>query len=225
MFRQMISGCFALLVAATPAWSVIVPYTEDFSSDAADWRDGGGVNLSTWEAAGGVGGGSYVSESWDFGNNLEDDAVVLFRGHAAFNSSGSAFVGDWVGSGVDAFSMWVHHDAGVPLEMYARFATPFNFPGAVGVPFGFVPSGVWTEITIPITPTSPNIIYEGAFGLNEVFGNLGNIQVAMNVPASLAGSSTVVQFGLDQPTITPEPAAILTLGMGALAIGRRRRAH
>ena len=55
----------ALLAAVAGAISqsafATVPYTENFTTDAANWRDGAGAASATWVASGGPDGSSYIT--------------------------------------------------------------------------------------------------------------------------------------------------------------------
>src|SRR5262249_8388056 len=109
--------CFALLAAVAGAFSqsafATVPYTENFTTDAASRRDGAGTASANWVASGGPDGSSYITTSASAFFLDDGDPVVLFRGQDGFNSSTDAFVGNWISSGINQFSMWVRHDAPV----------------------------------------------------------------------------------------------------------------
>src|SRR5687767_4199334 len=88
------------LVAAPPivpaAAGTIVPFTENFSSDAANWYDSGATAPVDWLAAGGPDGSSHVSTTFNFvdqtpGLPFPNNAVNLFRAQDEFDSSGGAF--------------------------------------------------------------------------------------------------------------------------------------
>lgn len=226
-FRQRI---FSVASTVAAVWSVagvqaaVVPFTEDFSADNAAWKDAAGADL-TYVAAGGPDGGSFVTGSFSFDAANANDPMTLIRGQDNFDSSADAFVGNWISDGVTQFSAWVRHDAPMPLPMFARFATPVNFPGAAGIQFAPVLPNIWTLLTINIGPASPQIVYEGPGAtFNSVFGNVGNIQIGVSVPGVLAGSSQPLTIELDKPTITPEPASLGMLAAGALMLLRRRGA-
>jgi len=220
-YYVMTTTLAALLVAAS-AHAATVPLTEDFAADNANWKDAASADL-VFVGAGGPDGSSFVTGTAGFVSANENDFVSVIRGQDSFDSSGDAFVGDWISDGVTQFTAWVRHNAPFPLPMFARFATPVNFPGAAGIQFAPVLPNTWTQLTIPINTTTPQIIYEGPGATyNSVFGNIGNIQIGVQVPAGLAGFTPPVTFDLDQPTITPEPATLGLLLAGGLALLRRR---
>src|SRR5689334_12276662 len=106
---------FALLAAVAGVVSqsafASVPYTENFTTDAANWRDGAGATSATWVASGGPDGSSHITTTASAFFLDDGDPVVLFRGQDGFDSSGDAFVGNWISSGINQFSFWVKHDA------------------------------------------------------------------------------------------------------------------
>jgi hypothetical protein len=214
------------LAACAPAMALTVPFTENFTADPAGWRMRDSVTPLTWQSSGGPDAGSYSSTTFNFQNSSVStmSGPIMFRGHDAFDASGDAFVGNWLTGGVTSLSAFVRHDAGVPLTFFTRFATPANSPAVVGLSSSPVPSGVWTQFTIPIGFGNP-YIYEGppsqAF-FNSVFGNIGNLQLGVMVPAELAGLNQVFNFDLDQVSIVPEPAAGLLLLAGFIGLGFRR---
>lgn len=199
------------------------PFTEEFVSDAAGWRDIDGLDTLTWVATGGFDGGSYVSTTWTVPDPLPAFGATLFRAQDEFGSSGGAFEGNWISDAhVKAFSFRLRHDGSEAIDVFARFSGPANFPGAAGVPFFSIEPDAWTEITIPIFDGSPNLIFEGP-GLTfaDVFANIGHVQVGIIPTADLIGES--ITFDLDKVSITPAPAAWVPLGLALVAARRRRR--
>ena len=55
---------------------------------------------------------------------------MIFRAPTR-HASGDAFVGDWLTGGVHTISAWFYQETGETLTPFIRFATSFNFPGAV----------------------------------------------------------------------------------------------
>ena len=218
VFTTLASVCVLAGVAAVSG--ATVPFTEDFDTGVSNWRDANSLDTLSWFAAGGPDGGAYVSTSYLVPDPIPPFGAILFRGHDAFDSSGDNFVGDWITVGVSEFSFWVRHDALSPLAIFARFATAANFPGAVGISFEPVLPNVWTEIVIPIFDGSPNIILEG-FPFGDVFSNIGNVQIGINVTADLIGQTIIVD--LDKASITPSPGTLPLLCLAAMGCRRRRR--
>jgi MYXO-CTERM domain-containing protein len=218
-----VAGAFSQSAFAT------VPYTENFTSDAANWRDGAGAAFANWVASGGPDGSSYITTTASAYFLDDGDPVVLFRGQDGFNSSADAFVGDWISSGINQFSMWVRHDAPVSLDFFVRFATAGNFPGTAADHEVLITPNTWTKISYEIDPSHINeyLLPEGPPSFyTSTFSNLGNIQVGYSVPAGFGTVNQSFNFSLDQLSInTPEPAsAFLAMGLAAIAFMRRRRA-
>jgi hypothetical protein len=215
----------ALALTSGGASATTVPFTEDFASGPANWFNAPGTQVLAWETTGGPDGGSFVSTPFSFVGSQANDTPVLFRGQDEFGSSGGAFVGNWLSDGVTQFAAMVRHDGVAPLNFFARFSSPFNFPGATAVSFIPVMPNQWTPIIVPIDPSNPQFVsFEGSdFG--TVFSNIGHVQIGVSVPAGLAGATPMFNFGLDKVSIVPEPATVglLLAGIGAAAMRRARR--
>lgn len=223
-----VSNRFAVAFAATVlctsfvARAATVPFTETFSADAANWRNAGGTANVDWTATGGAGdGGAFANTTFNFVGSAANDTPILFRGQDEFGSSGGSFVGDWVTGGVTGFGASVRHDAGVPLNFFVRFASPANFPGANNVFFVPVQSGTWTDLFAALPNQS--LIFEGPLTYNQVFSNIGHVQIGVSVPGALAGADAGVRFDLDNVSIVPEPATLGLLAIGGLAAAVRAR--
>jgi hypothetical protein len=213
----------AALVVAAGAQAATVPFTEMFPNDAANWRDAGGGSLATWVASGGPANSPYITQATNV-NNANTGVVTAIRGSGAFSSSGGAFVGNWITDGVSTFSFDVRHNAPVPLNVAARFASAANFPGAVAVNFIPILPNTWTTVTFAISAANPQFVsFEGS-NFAGVFSSISNIQLAYSVPAGFEGSGLAIQFDADNISIVPAPgaAALLIGGMGVIV--RRRRA-
>lgn len=221
--RPLVLVCIAALSSAftnVTATAGVVAYTETFTSGSSNWYNGAGSAAVDWAPAGGPNGSAFATTALSFSALAEGDTPLLFRAHDEFSSSGSAFVGNWVASGVSGFEAFVRHDADVPLNFFVRFASPTNFPGANNIFFIPVAGDTWTNLAAALP--NPNLIFEGPFTYAQVFGNIGHIQIGISVPASIAGTDTTVHFGLDNVSVIPEPSSIALLGMGVAMLLRRR---
>jgi len=223
--RTPVTAAVLILTAASSAAraDLVLPFTEHFSADNANWFDQAGTSGVGWVASGGPGGGgdAYVTTALDFATANSGDPFALFRAQDEFNSSGGAFVGDWIAAGVSEFNMWVRHDAAEVIVFFTRFAGAANFPGANAIEFTPVAPNTWTQITFAILPDNPQFIFEGpASTFTSVFSAVGHVQVGINTPEGLAGGGTV-SFDLDVVSIIPAPGAIGLL-VSALLVGRRR---
>ncbi len=209
--------------AGTPARATIVPFTEDFSADSANWRDSGGVTPLAWFAAGGPDGGSFASGNFNFLSSSPSSTPAIFRAHDAYDSSGDAFVGNWIADGVDQFSVSVRHNAPTPLTFFTRFAPSANFPGAAAINLTSVLPNTWTSLVFPINAGNPLFQYEGpGVTFNSVFSSIGNVQIGV-ATGSLAGVNQSYTFDVDKASITPEPATAGLMFLGACLLMRRRR--
>ncbi len=215
----VVVGLSAVVVGHASA--ATVPFTETFAQNSANWFDTAGINPLGWEPSGGPGDSAFASTSSNFAGRAANAPVTLFRGQEEFNSSGNAFVGNWVTGGVSEFHASVAHETGVPVNFFVRFAGPTNNPGANHVFVIPVPSGVWTDLSVPL-PSGP-LIFEGPLTYPQVFGNIGHVQIGVSTPQSLAGVDTNFAFRVDNVGIVPEPASLTLLVLGAVVVLRQRK--
>lgn len=224
------SVCAALLVLLTStAGAVTVPFTEDFSANNSNWGKSPSVfTAADYVSTGGPtgAGDGFISNAFTFAGG--DLGQLVFRGQDNFNSSGNAFVGNWIGT-VNTLSFWIRQNSDTPLRVGIRMAVAgSSFPGANIVAQTPVQPNVWTLINIPISETpGAGYIYTGEGApLSAVTGNLGKIQILAQRETLAVG--TVVTFGVDKISIVPEPSSLVLAGFGLAAAGamvvRRRRA-
>ena len=219
-----------LLVDLSSAFAV-VPSTEDFPVDSANWRDSTGLPGSgalAFNAAGGPDGGSYASGTFAFADpNSAGDTVVLFRGQDEYGSSGGVFEGNWAADGIRKVTAQVRHDAPVPLNFFFRASGPFNFPGGVAVDFVPVLPNQWTEIDFTLNPGSPQFVSFEGMTWASIFNNVGHTQFGVSIPAALAGNPTTYTFDIDKISVNvPEPTTVSLAGLsmiGLLGFRRRRK--
>jgi hypothetical protein len=215
----------AMMLPVQGARATTVPFTEEFSSGPANWTNNASAPLS-WSASGGVADSAFAFGSFNFNATAANADVVTLRASQSAGASEGAFFGDWIADGVDEFQAFVRHDAPVPLTFFMRFASPFNFPGAVAINFVPVLPNQWTLVNVPIHPGNPQFVTFEGTDFTNVFDGIGNIQLGVRTPEALAGMNTSITFGIDSVSVVPEPAALALLGAGGLAVlgGRRRRA-
>lgn len=213
----LLATSFLLSTQAQAAPSV----TEEFDN-AANWVSGAFTAIQE-VGSGGVGNSSYVS--WEAGFDSLGQGTI-FRAHEAFDASGDAFVGDWLAEGYVQLSAYVRHNAPLPLNYFARLATPSNFPAAGVVSFIPVLPNTWTELSFNVQPSSPQIVtYEGS-DHQTIFSNIGNLQLFVEVPAGLESDPTLYRFDLDQVSVSvPEPATFFLLLAGSLTWLGIRNSH
>lgn len=222
------SSIVALAFVTSAASAAVSPFTENFAADSANWYNNNSSAPVGWSSSGGPDGSSYATTSFNFGSftpgvPIPGNTAVLFRAQDEFNSSGNALVGDWVAGGINELSFWVRHDAPEAVTFFARFATPANSPAWSGIGPAVAPN-VWTQVTLPLSIAT--LTYEGPPGagqtqFNNVFGNLGHVQIGA-FAQNLAGLNQDITFDLDQVSIVPAPAALAML-LPALFLNPRRR--
>jgi len=198
----------ALFAATTRAAALIVPFTEDFSTGNANWLTGSSVG-ATWSATGGVDDGGYISATVTM--TTTGFGAPLFRGNAASDASGDAFVGNWLSGGVTLFTAFIKHDATQALDIFARLDAGAG--SAASSVFFNVPANQWFQMSIPIVnaPTSfQSYGAAGPAGFSTVFANIQNVQIfaATNSPSGTYG------FSLDKVSSVPEPGILGMLGFG-----------
>ena len=221
----------ALLATASPTLAVAT-FTESFNSDNALWDSATRGVGATWVSSGGADGGGYITNDLDFSGNAHGDARSVIRAEVNFGpppsvASGGAFVGDWLADNVSSFSVSVRHNASVPLSYFARFADPVNFPGEFATTFTPILPNTWTEITFAINENNPQFVSFEGQSFSSVFDNIGDIQIGVSVPASLAGldDTITITFDIDSATVTtvPEPSIALLAVVGLAGLSRRKR--
>ena len=167
-------GTSLILIVVISCVSVgqVTNFTETFDGGDANWVNGQFGQLD-FVQMGGPDGSSFVSTSLDFefipdgsGMGGGQPTPVFFRGHDEFGASGGAFEGNWLTSNVDEVSFSFRHDLPVPVNAFARFSGPGNFPGALYVEFAPTFGNQWTDITVDIDEAS-FISFEGSdFGID-----------------------------------------------------------
>jgi hypothetical protein len=221
----------ALLASALTAGSALAvsTFTETFDTDASNWLDGVSA-APTWNASGGVGDSGHISYLAPFFNSgsggFGDPLRLMFRGNAADDASGGAFVGDWIADGVLTLSVAVRHNHSSALNLYTRIAG-FGGAGAslANSAIYTIAPDTWTTITIPITDANPPFVSYGASNFEGVFSNVQNLQIGLYLPANTDFAALRMDLD-DVAVLVPEPASLgmVGLGLGTLMLGRRRRA-
>lgn len=237
----LISAVFVLALNSSFVSADVVDFTETFAFDPlafnSNWRgpDAAGNDLLTRVESGGPDGSAFVSFESSFADFPDGSGMgggqptpVLFRGQQNFDSSGGAFVGDWIEDGVTELSFEFRHNLPVPVTVFSRFASNANFPGALAIDFAPVLPFQWTEVSIAIDPTSPQFISFENSDFESIFSDIANIQIGVSVPEGFGGSPVPFTFDLDNVQVTtaavPEPATGLFLGtLTMMTIARRRR--
>ncbi len=220
MRTSLVLAAALLAAASSSAMALVNPFTEDFTAGASGWTTFNNAAPLTVSLTGGPDNSSFVSGAFNFSGQAAGATPVIIRGQEG--ASGDAFAGDWITGGVTQLSVFVRHDAGVPLTFFARpSASPA--PGAVAIAFAPVPSGVWTLLTFAISPDSPQFVSFENGDYNSIFSNIGRLQFGVSVPASLAGVDQNFTFDVDKVMIVPAPGCVAVAGVGGLGLVSLRR--
>jgi hypothetical protein len=220
--RIAITAAALVFIGAGQASAVTVPFTETFGSNASGWVISlvpSGTGSPTWSSTGGVDDSGFISMSRTMSSsqfNGSGFGFIAFRGNAAADASGDAFVGNWLTAGVSALSASVRHTAPAALNFYLRIDAG---GGAAGSSVVFsVPSNTWTNIAVPIVDAPSSFQSYGAGTFSSVFSNVQNVQIALapTQPAEVLDGTTSYTFGLDNVSAVPEPSAI---ALAATAVG------
>jgi hypothetical protein len=198
---------FAFVSAADAG---VGPFTENFSAGTSNWTNAANGDL-IFNAGGGPAGTNYVTSQFAF-NTAAFPQVALFRGQNGFDSSGDAFVGNWLTDNIVRLQAQVRHNAPQPLDFFARLATSANSPAVSFTLPQRVPQNVWTPLDFNISFANPNRQNEGPPTLafyNNVLSQIGNVQIGAIVPMALANDTTAYQFDLNYVSIVPEPSTIV----------------
>ena len=214
----------AACAVASAAAADIVGFTENFTTDAANWRNSNGSATLAWSASGGPDGGSYASSTFNLSSTTAGGfPPTVIRAQQSYGSSGGGYVGNWIAAGVTGVRFQFRHDLAEAVTVTGRFASAANFPGAAVVTFSPVQPNTWTTVFIDLTPTSPNFVSFEGTSYGAVFSNIANMQFGFAVPASMVGQNIDGHFDIANFTIVPAPAGLALLGLGALGVSRRRR--
>ena len=200
-------------ITIVPAQALLVPFTEDFTSGAANWLNGSST-APGWSATGGVDGGGYISAPGAI--TAGGFGTIVFRGNASADASGDAFVGDWISGGVSTFSAYLSHNAPVALNFYARLDAGSGRAGST-VDFSVAP-GASFQLEVPIVNAPTSFQSYGAGTFATVFNGIQNVQIALSATQdpSTAGQSYTVS--LDRVATVPEPGTLGLVASGLAAI-------
>jgi hypothetical protein len=219
--RALLLLSLALFTVTPRATALIVPFTEGFTSGASNWLNGASA-APTWSATGGVDDGGYISAPGAI--SAGGFGTIVFRGNAAADASGDAFVGNWLTGGVSTFSAFVRHDAPVALNFYARLDAGSG-RAASSLDFS-VPVGGWFQLNIPITEASfqsYGAAGTGTAAFNSVFSGIQNVQIALSTTQDPSTAGQTYNVSLDRVAIVPEPHTLSMLTLAALGFGFLRR--
>ncbi len=213
----------ALATLTTASMASVTPFTETFEGGVNGWLQGS-FGAPNYSATGSIDNSAYISSSADL-NSAGPFGLAVFRGHDDFDASGDAFVGNYLASGITQISFDFRHNADIDLNVALRVSGSNNFPGmGIELP-AFVAGGEWVTLTYNLNFDNPLVTLEGAPTIEfyqSVMEAVGNIQVSVERPDGL-NTPLVVDFDLDNVSITPAPASLAMLSIGGLLASRRRR--
>lgn len=213
----------AIALTAGLANAGVSTFTETFEAGANGWLQGS-FSAPTYNATGALDGSAYITSTADL-NSAGPFGLTIFRGQDDFDASGDAFVGDYLAGGIDRVSFDFRHNAGQDLGIALRVATSNNFPAFAVELAEPVATGEWVTLSFDLSFFNPLLTIEGAptpDAFNAIMQSVGNIQVSADRPDGLS-TPLVVDFDLDNVSITPAPGSLALLGLGGLAAARRRR--
>ena len=212
-----------IAAAATASTAGVTSFTETFENGANGWLQGS-FGAPTETMSGALDGSAFITSTADL-NSAGPFGLTIFRGQDDFDASGDAFVGDYLAGGIDTVTLDFRHNAGQDLGIALRVATSFNFPAfAVELP-EMVASDEWVTLSFNLSFFNPLLTIEGAptpQAFNEIMEAVGNLQLSADRPDGLT-TPLVVDFDLDNVSITPAPSSIAMLSLGGLVVSRRRR--
>ena len=226
---EMIAGVVflsGLFLSGREASAVVVPFVEDFSAGTSGWLNTSNAALTHF-SSGGPTGGSYVSTAVPFTAAPPGrGAMVIFRGEEDNFASGGALLDNWIADGAGLLTAYIRHQAPESLTTFARFATQFNFPGATIEDPTLVPPNVWTQVRFEVSPANPRLTLEGPISFASVFGDVGNVQIGVAVPAAQESNAAPFVYDLALVSVqVPEPTTLAAaLGIAAVLwmVGVRR---
>lgn len=213
----------ALALTAGIANAGVSSFTETFESGANGWLQGS-FSAPAYNATGALDGSAYITSTADL-NSAGPFGLTIFRGQDDFDASGDAFVGDYLAGGINRISFDFRHNAGQDLGIALRVASSNNFPAFAVELANPVASGEWVTLSFDLDFFNPLLTIEGAptpDAFNAIMQSIGNLQLSADRPDGL-DTPLVVDFDLDNVSITPAPGSLALLGLGGLAATRRRR--
>lgn len=214
------AALLSLTAFAFPALAITNPFTETFDSSSANWSSAAAFTAMTHLPAGGVGGSGFARSTASLAGAAVGSQPLLIRAQSNFNSSGNELFGNWLAAGVQTLSLSLRHDAPAAVSFFVRFA-PEAGPGAVAIVPVPIQPNAWTPVSIAINPATP-FIFEGTT-FQGSFSSVFRVQVGVIVDAPLSGTSTPINFDVDNVGVVPAPGALGLLGIGGLLAARRRR--
>jgi len=221
-----------LIAFCSPANALTFPFTESFTTDAANWQGERAGDVVIHHLTGGADGGGYISIDPDLRRPAIDFAgtngTTVFRANSTGSlGSGGAFIGNWLDAGVSRMQAYVKHDFPTSIEMFVRAVDhPLNSPAvaffasAVVPPVTNMENGPWQLVNFEISPDNDTPAPGTYF---SILDNVGNVQIGARIFGTT--STQLVNFSIDEVSIVPEPSmVIMILGtvLGTLPSRRRR---
>lgn len=228
--KGLVAFSLSAVMTVSAASAAPISYHEDFDNNNANWRTNDTNVGTTWINAGGPNGASDEFVRTSLVADDLNNAVVVFRARATFDSSNDLIFGNWISGGVYKLEFWFRHDAPDALNLGFRVPTTMGFPAMLGRFPTQVEPNTWTRMSMLINNTNPELLDETGpthNNYNAVFSNITNFQIFADLAAYT--DPTSINFDLDHFTVLPEPSTWLMAAIGIPALGlmarlRRRKA-
>lgn len=198
-----------LLACASSSFAVTLFNPDTFEDGTVmDWGGADPVNT-----AGGAGGSSkaLLLQCGSFGN----------RPFMAGDNEDARYIGNWLSA--SATGMTLNLKGGVDTEPMIIHMVLFGANGSrweTNTGYAVGPSGGWQSAHFEV---SDLVRVSGIGTMNDALGAINRVMFRHNTVLLPGGESVNGQLLLDNVQVVPEPGTLAALGLGALAVLRRKK--